>query len=291
MAVNKIATCAAGIGALIAAPAFAADIAVKAPPPPPGPVYSWTGWYVGGNIGGGWGNRDVTAVTPNDPGAGSFLTDAPPPAPPSFNVGGVVGGVQVGYNWRFHPNWLLGFETDFDGSGMKGSNTTPNTLNNPGLYFADEHITWFGTARGRLGWLPSQNLLIYGTGGFAYGEIEHSGNWNWAIPGGIGNFGTSINGFSFNCGNEFGGANPCFAGSSRGTETGWTAGGGFELAFSPNWSVKGEYLFISLANKSLTETAQAICVGCGGVTPASFNVSFSRLDFNMVRVGLNYQFH
>ncbi len=172
---------------------------------------------------------------------------------------------------------------------MKGSSVTAD-LKQTGTYFVDEHIKWFGTVRGRLGWLPSQNLLIYGTGGFAYGEVEHSGNWTFAIPAGIGSgFGAGTGGFSFNCGNIAGGANPCFAGSSRSIETGWTAGGGLEWALSPHWSIKGEYLFVSLASKSLRETALATC--CVGPAPASFNANFSRTNFNIVRVGLNYQFH
>src|SRR6266481_4412688 len=98
--------------------AFAADMAVKmhvkAPPPPPAPVYSWTGWYIGGNVGGGWGRRDVT-YAPNDPVAGDLFTPGhsfETPRSPSFNVSGVIGGIQFGYNYQFSRNWLIGFETD-----------------------------------------------------------------------------------------------------------------------------------------------------------------------------------
>ena len=56
---KKLATAIAAI-ALIGTPAFAADMAVKAPPPPPAPIYNWTGWYVGGNIGFGWGDADTS---------------------------------------------------------------------------------------------------------------------------------------------------------------------------------------------------------------------------------------
>ncbi len=283
--------------ALIGTPAHAANMAVKAPPPPPtAPVYSWTGWYVGGNIGGGWGHRDVT-FTPNDPAASLFFLTAPPPSP-SFDINGVVGGLQLGYNWQFQPTWLVGFETDFDWSGMKGSSAVTTVVSgisscindsctSPlGSWPVDEHIRWFGTVRGRFGWLPSDNLLVYGTGGFAYGRVEHTGNFTLG-PGF--EFAAGSGGFSFNCGSIAGGANPCFAGSSGSTEIGWTAGGGLEWAFSPHWSLKGEYLFVSLHDNSLTETAQAVLNP--GNTLASFNANFNHTNFNVLRVGLNYQFH
>jgi outer membrane immunogenic protein len=72
---------------------------VKAPPPLPAPINSWTGWYVGANVGGGWGHRDVS-FTPNDPIAAQIV-----PPPQSFTTSGVVGGLQLGYNWRLQPNW------------------------------------------------------------------------------------------------------------------------------------------------------------------------------------------
>jgi outer membrane immunogenic protein len=139
-----------------------------------------------------------------------------------------------------------------------------------------------------LGWLPFDNLLVYGTGGFAYGRVERTGNFTLVPgPGGLTGVGQKFGAFSYDCG--IGVANPCFAGSSGDTATGWTAGGGLEWAFLPNWSLKGEYLFVSLHNDSLTETAQAVLNP--GDIPASFNANFSRANYNIVRVGLNYQFH
>ena len=282
---KKLATAIAVI-ALIGTPAFAADMAVKAPPPAPAPVpvYNWTGWYIGGNVGVGWADRDVT-FAPNDPAASSFLTRTLPP-PMSFNTEGAVGGAQFGYNWQFQPNWLVGFETDFDWSGMKGSSTVFITAIPPiaGLWTTDEHIKWFGTVRGRLGWLPLPNLLVYGTGGFAYANVERSANYTFTAP----NFGIGFVGpFGFQCG--LGAVNPCFAGSSHQTLTGWTAGGGLEYALTQQWSVRGEYLYVSLDNKPLTETASSFANG--STAPASFNAVFNHTNFNLVRFGLNYQFH
>jgi outer membrane immunogenic protein len=268
---------------LIGTPALAADMAVKAPPPPPPPpAYGWTGWYIGGNVGGGWGHRDVS-FTANDPIAANVV-----PPGQSIDTKGVVGGLQLGYNWQFQPNWLLGFETDFDWSGIRGSSTAPFTaLQDPYTSTVDEHIEWFGTVRGRLGWLPwNNNLLIYGTAGFAYGRVKHTGSLSEA-PGHGDGVAAIPPGPSFSCG--LGGTNPCFVGSSGNTATGWTAGGGVEYALWQQWSLKLEYLYVSLASKGLTETAQSVLNP--GNTPASFNANFGHTNFNIVRVGLNYQFH
>jgi outer membrane immunogenic protein len=281
---RQLATFAASVWALgFAAPASAADMATKAPPPP-APVYShsWTGWYVGGNVGGGWADRDF-AITPNDPAAAVFVSDFGQPPPSSFTMSGVLGGLQVGYNFQFHSNWLVGFETDFDWSDVNGSFSTA-TIEVSGAaapWQLQERLKWFGTVRARLGWLPWDNLLVYGTGGFAYGQVEHSGSTG--MPD-IAFLILATPPFSFAC--PRGGT--CFSGSSQDTETGWVAGGGIEWAFWQHWSLKAEYLYVSLDNKALTETA----VGTVPIepVPASFSVNFSRANFNVVRAGLNYHF-
>jgi hypothetical protein len=139
--------------------AQAADMAVKAPPPTPS--YSWTGFYVGANVGGGWGDQN-TIVAPNDPIASAFINAIPGAggsfnSAPSFNPSGVLGGLQLGYNWRLNRNWLTGLETDFNWANVRGSNTTVTggLFSNAELF--GERIDWFGTLRGRLGYLPSWN--------------------------------------------------------------------------------------------------------------------------------------
>ena len=256
----------------------------KAPPPPSPPVYNWTGWYVGANIGGGWGHRDVTYV-PNDP-ISNFLAIVfnPPLTAASFNSSGIIGGLQLGYNWQFNRNWLLGFEADFNWSGVKGS-----TSNNSNAGFAvsipftaavDEHIKWFGTVRARLGYLPSDNFLVFIAGGFAYGRVEHSASMTDMN----GVFGAAGFGFSFLCSNN----SPCFAGSTSDIAAGWTLGGGFEYAFAQRWTFKAEYLYVSLDGTSVTETA--LTLFGAGTSPASFNANFNRTNFGVARVGLNYRF-
>ena len=266
--------------------AFAADMPVKAPVAPVAAPYNWTGFYVGANVGGGWGNPHVD-FSPNDPFTLFFFDSASgrPPAT-SFRTTGAVGGLQLGYNYQFNRNFLLGLETDFDWSGIEGSSSNAvvfhpaPVVSVPLTQKVDAKIKWFGTVRARLGYLPTQNLLAYVTGGFAYARVEQTGIY--ADNDGLSGFGGF--GFSFLC---LGGGSACFAGSTSNVATGWTVGGGLEYAFWQHWSLKGEYLHISVEGKSLTETTLLVSPG---TLPASFNANYSRTNFDVARVGLNYRF-
>ena len=132
----------------------------------------------------------------------------------------------------------------------------------------------------RLGLLPTNALLVYGTGGFAYGHVHDDAgldiNNSFGVPGVV------IGGFGFACTTPV----SCFAGSSSRTATGWTAGGGFEYALSQNVSFKTEYLYVNLGHGA---GVNAVAQGGAGAVPSSFTVTFSRLDFNVVRLGLNWK--
>jgi outer membrane immunogenic protein len=219
--------------------ALAADLPSHKGPPvylPPPPVFSWTGFYVGANLGGGWrDHNDNNNWAPFvDPVTGTVLF-VPSLNGGNGNSGGVVGGGQIGYNFQLSPWLVAGVETDFQGTSIGSSG------NGGGA-----RLPWFGTVRGRLGVTPlDPHILIYGTGGFAYGEVERSGIWNaW---------------------NQ--------------TEAGWTAGGGVEWAFLPNWSAKGEYLYTDLSSNNNN----------GGGWGWGDNHSHYR--FNTIRGGLNYHFN
>src|SRR5262245_50477679 len=123
---NRLATCVAAVATLIAAPAFAADMAVKAPPPAPAPVYNWTGWYVGLNAGASFGNvKTDFNVTP-------FVIGTIPDVSPGFAGSdrvypdGFIGGGQIGYNWQYSPLIVLGVEADFQGALERNSATLTN---------------------------------------------------------------------------------------------------------------------------------------------------------------------
>lgn len=288
--------------------AFAADLArkmpVKAPPPPPpAPVYSWTGWYVGLNAGGTWANdhsvdtaSTAVQIFPADITAPvSFAATSAAGASGSVPIGrnaGFIGGGQIGYNWQFSPAWVGGFEADIQGIGNhSGSGTLNTAITVPSGNFtfgtdtintqitSTGRVDWLGTVRGRLGYLWTPTLLVYGTGGLAYGGVKAS---------------TSITQSNNDCVN-FG--FPCIApnaatsGSISETRTGWTAGGGFEWMFAPQWSAKVEYLYYDLG--SVTFSNGNLVTGGGSLQPTPAIVasqSTAKFNGNIARAGINYHF-
>jgi outer membrane immunogenic protein len=183
---------------------------------------------------------------------------------------------------------LLGLETDFSFSGMSGraSGTSNYAVLKAGTITqsttAEQSTDWYGTVRGRAGWLVTPNLLLFGTGGFAYGRV--AGSANYTLTGANFPASGSIGGFSFSCATS---GVPCFVGSSSATRTGWTAGGGAEWLLDQHWSAKIEYQFVDLGTETVRVTAVALFGA--GTTASSFNVAF-RDQFNVVRVGLNYRY-
>ena len=172
----------------LAVSAQAADLGYqrRAEPYAPQPlVYSWVGPYIGANLGYGWGDISHNPTSPS----------------------GVLGGVQAGYNWQTGA-WVFGLEGDVQISGADDT-FAPWKFSNP----------WFGTARGRVGY-AFNNVLVYGTGGLAFGEVR---------------------------GETF------LLSENHGT-IGWTAGAGVEMALNKNWSAKAEYLYVDLSDKNFTIT-------------------------------------
>jgi outer membrane immunogenic protein len=283
---KKVLIAGAAIAAFCSASAFAADVPVKAPvyKAAPPTMYNWSGFYIGGNAGYAWHDPTVT-FTPNDSlvtattCGGVFGGTCAPPT--SFSINGGLAGLQGGYNWQINPKLLLGFETDFDWSRIRGMGISNFILGSgvpaPSNFVAGQKIDWFGTVRGRLGFLPTDRLLAYATGGFAYGGVKE----NVALNSQAGANATG-GGFGYIC---VAGPN-CFLGSSSRTATGWTAGGGAEYAAWNNVSVKLEYLFVSLGRDVVNVVAQN---GAGG-TPSSFSAAYSRTDFHVVRVGVNWKY-
>ena len=141
--------------------ARAADLsASRAPLPPPPPLASsWTGLYVGANVGFGWGAADYEAVRT---GIGAISQ--------SESMDGFIGGLQSGYNYQM-GTWVLGFESDIQYSGQKGGRTFPGVLA-PTTITTDEKLLWFGTSRTRLGYLMAPAMMLYGTAGVAYGQVK-----------------------------------------------------------------------------------------------------------------------
>ena len=281
---NKTLLAAVAAAAFCGAPAFAADMPV--PPTAAAPIFSWTGFYVGANGGYGWHDPTVT-FTGGDELATLFtclhfgIGTCPPPV--SFNIRGGLGGLQAGYNRQLNRNVVLGVETDFDWSRIRGmgtSNFFNLFLSQGNNFIASEKVDWFGTVRGRLGFLLTDRLLAYGTGGFAYGGVKQNVVLNTPA-----NFVRVDPQFAFACNASV--STECFSGSSSRTAAGWTAGGGLEYAAWNNVSLRAEYLYINLGKN----TVNAVDVfRVPGVTPSSFNAAFSQTDFHLFRIAVNYLF-
>jgi outer membrane immunogenic protein len=176
--------------ALAARAAHAADIPDRKAAPvyaPPPQAFSWTGFYAGLNAGGGFAAAN---------GFNSYLGTN------GGRASGVIGGAQAGYNYQLSPLFVVGVENDFIASGIA-------TRNN-GVGAADVKIPFYGTGRARAGFtLLDSHLLVYGTAGLAFGEVNDSGIDK--------------------------------------LRTGWTAGGGVEWAVRQNWSIKLEALYTDLS--------------------------------------------
>jgi outer membrane immunogenic protein len=277
--------------ALIATPAFAADMAVKAPPAAPAPVPSWTGFYGGIQFGGAWSDEAVN-YSPNDAPAAEVLSGINQiPVANGYRIpqSGPVGGFEAGYNWQAGSNWLVGLEADFSWAGVSGTASGTTLFAGPPspttqTTTAQQSTDWYGTVRGRAGWLATPNLLLFGTGGFAYGRVDGSANYRFD-PAGF-QFIINLSGVGVSC---FSGA-PCFAGSSSEIRTGWTAGGGAEWLLDQHWSAKVEYQFVDLGSETVRITGTPCLLSCHP-TPAtsSFNAVFQD-RFNVVRLGLNYRY-
>jgi outer membrane immunogenic protein len=247
------------------------------------------------------GGDSTVAFLPNDPVAfedtcGGFL--APPPfgtgiastcpGPASLATNGWLGGLQAGYNWQINRNWLVGLETDFDWSHINGSGSSNVVLEGePSNFQAAENVSWFGTVRARVGFLPVPTLLLYATGGLGYGRFDENVALNaprTAFP-----FGTSgPGGFTFTC---VGGPD-CFLGGNSHTAAGWTVGAGFEYALWNHISYKAEYLYVDLGSSSANVVAQSTAgfAPPPPLIPSSFTASYGKTDFNVVRAGINYKF-
>lgn len=292
---------AAGLAlAFSAGSALAADLPrYKAPPLPPPPMFSWTGLYAGVNIGYGFGAGDQDyGLNPNwgviD---GGFWTGFPGtaltlPGPTWFqpsNLNGVTGGAQLGANYQFNSWLVLGVETDIQAAGLKsasqanigfpvtflgfaGANSTTNTITN--------NVDWWGTLRARVGLTPLMpNLMIYGTGGLAYGQVNSVvSNTSAFFAPGTGAISNSI-------------------GVWDNVKFGWTAGAGLEWApmSFPNWSLRVEYLYTDLGATTINSAGFGIPTGFFLIPPTDIplhnSTSTVSTRWHTVRAAVNYRFN
>jgi outer membrane immunogenic protein len=158
---------------------FAADIAAPVYKAAPAAVvaYNWSGFYGGVHGGYGWGRDNVT-IGINDPSGVTQFIAANGGFPLSYSLdrNGYVAGGQFGFNHQI-SQWLFGIEADISATGLKASSTvfTPTcpVCGGPNTSTVTQNMDWFGTVRGRLGFVAGQ-WLLYGTGGLAYGHVRYS---------------------------------------------------------------------------------------------------------------------
>jgi outer membrane immunogenic protein len=268
--------------------ASAADMAVKARPLPPVPVWSWTGCYIGGNVGYGW-TDDITyrAADPFN-----TLGLAGGPFVPAFNTGngsGVMGGAQVGCNYQFGTSFLVGIEGDISGADVNvDTRRGPliSTLTNSDSFFrTSERVNWVASIRGRAGFVAG-DWLFYGTAGWAWANSDIAANAACV--------GTGLN----PCIGTPGGAGIHAPFAASFDRNGAVYGGGIEYHVpGTQWLIGAEYLRYDLDGFNVLSPSRAIATGaplsfsavCPAGTPC-VNYSSSDFHLNEVRVRASYKF-
>jgi outer membrane immunogenic protein len=264
------------LAALAAGPTMAADLAVKARPPTPVPVFTWSGFYIGGHVGWGWGDFDFRDpyIKLNQPILILPGLTLGVPLERSFEGDSFLGGLQAGVNAQFGAI-VVGVEGDVSWMSL-GGEFRSSTSSFGGALTTSEGVSakldWLATLRGRLGW-ASDRYLIYATGGVAFGGVDASGD------------------ITINCNfcPVVGTQTLSIAASDRKTHVGWTAGAGVEGMITSNWSAKLEYLYTDLG---WLKHEGPLSVG-GTLAPLLSGASGGG-DFKVVvqtvKLGLNYRF-
>lgn len=238
--------------------AVAADMApryTKAPPPAPIAIYTWTGCYIGGNVGGAWHN-----VNQNSSRNLAGTVFAPPLDLGSADSNGdFIGGGQIGCDYQFAGNWVVGIQGMFDFGNTNSRNNILDARVTPiGTPYTTTRTRDLFTVTGRVGYLFAPQVLAYVKGGGAWTRT------NTAIFGNIpANF---------------------LSESASADRQGWTVGGGVEWMFARGWSVFGEYNYADFGRKDINFTQ-----GPGTVGVATINST--RLNVQTALVGVNYKFN
>jgi outer membrane immunogenic protein len=223
----------------------------KAPAVVPVPVFSWTGFYIGANVGGAWANNNWTESFFNT----NFNTN---------NNAAFIGGGQIGVNYQI-GNFVVGGE--WDGDWASNNNNGGNGILIPALgntYLITSNNRWITTVAARFGYAVD-HWLFYGKVGGGW-----VGNNNWTLT-------NVTTGAAFTCGN--------FATSCGNNDPGWLVGVGFEYAFTNNWTVKLEYDYLGLGSRTVNVPATAPDPIAGDTFTSN------NLNIQMVKVGVNYLFN
>lgn len=233
----------------------------------------WTGFYVGAHGGYGWGDSEVDlthssgAIHYNDP----FLPGDEHPDFSDYN--GWFAGGQAGFNVKIAPGIIVGLEADVSGADL-GDDLTTAISKQGARWDISSNLDVFGTVRGRLGYLVNDQLLAYGTGGFAWGRVDLKQATTF---------------YDVNTGQPQ--ATDSEGGRTSGTvnHLGWTIGAGLEYRLAAHWTLKTEYLFVDLGKEDYALTGTNKPPSNPAAVP--YVETFAGdVTFHSVRVGLNYGF-
>ncbi len=276
-----------GISALVisTASASAADLArsyVKAPPPVP--VLSWTGFYVGINGGGVW--TDGPSMTYTDlANTGNTFNSYVPSTLNASSSRGIV-GLHAGYNWQTSPNWVIGIEGDWDWTNLSASGT--NNLNRAVVgnvltdnAFLETKVDWLASVRGRIGY-ASNNWLLYATGGVAFANLNFNAQVHCtAVQPSL--------------------CNPTGQDISAGfkdTRVGAVVGGGIEFKPASNWTFGAEYLYYRFSDTNTGGGSWAFWNGapapffdCNVAGQNCARFSYGNIGLQTFRLRLSYLFN
>ncbi|MDI4655787.1 outer membrane protein [Xanthobacter autotrophicus] len=246
--------------AALSVPAMSADLATKYPVKAVAvvPVFSWTGFYIGANA--GYGGDKFTLDEVN-----TYYGDYYSSESRSVNSSGFFVGGQIGYNYQFANNVVVGVETDLQWTNIEGKYTESYANYWGGLsnYSSGASVDYFGTIRARLGY-AFDRFLPYITGGAAYGKTAYD----------ISNF-------------YVGEGYDVWGGSASSTKWGWTIGAGVEYAITNNWTFKTEYLYVDLGSTDFSY------FGTYYDGSTNFNDIYSGsvdTKFHTLKAGVNYKF-
>lgn len=265
----------------LAGAALAADLpSRKVEPALSAPAFSWTGFYVGLNAGVGLGDGGVDGYQPLVANTPTVLNAEGGRWSFGDSKAGLTIGGQLGYNYQLSRLLVLGAEADFQYFGRSRQNIANASyfsyfwgVNSTAGVAVHDSNSWFGTVRGRVGVTPfAPNFMIYATGGLAYGRVGHSLAYqrsdnvppSWTFVG---------------------------SGAVSSTRLGWTAGAGVEWAglFSPNVSLKLEWLYTNLGSSTQTDLHNASITSPPGVYSITRNRTTN--SFQTFRAGVNYRFN
>jgi outer membrane immunogenic protein len=203
------------LSAFVVGSAMAADLPIRKAPPPPAvaAVYNWSGLYIGGHVGYGWGETEIADHT--------FLGNALFIPTQKIDSNGFLGGVQAGWNYQF-GGFVLGAEVDFSWADVKGDQTS--VIANVDVN-RSSNATWIATATTRLGYAWDR-VMVYSKLGAAWANFDYDNN-------------ISVGGASL------------YSSSASEMRAGWTVGTGIEWAFAGAWSAKAEYNYIDFGRRTV----------------------------------------